>query len=78
MAVTAPFVARRDDVPFLELAQRGSAGAGEEGFDGGDLDDAVEEGGGLFQGPGVVVFEVAGDFLPDLFGQGGEGCGRHG
>lgn len=31
----------------------------QEAVDGWDFDDAVEEGGGLFQGPGVIVVEVA-------------------
>lgn len=49
----------------------------QETSDGWDFDDAVEEGGGLFQGPGVIVVEVAYDFLAEFFWDGEDGCLRH-
>ena len=49
----------------------------EKAFDGWNFDDAVEEGGGLFKGPGVIIVEVAYDFLAEFFWDGEDGCLRH-
>ena len=67
VTVVACFIAIRYDIPFLEHAQRGSIWASQEAFDGWDFDDTVEEATGLFQGPGVVIVEIAGYLLADLF-----------
>lgn len=77
VAVVASFTAERYGVPLFEHAQGESVWASQEAFDGWNFDDAVEEGGGLFQGPGVVVVEAAYDFLAQLFWDGGDGRWKH-
>ena len=67
VAVVACFIAIRYDIPFLEHGQRGSVWASQEAFDGWNFDDTVEEATGLFQGPGVVIAEIACNLLADLF-----------
>ena len=66
----ACLIAIRHDIPFLEHAQRGSIWASQEASDGWNFDDTVEESTGLFQGPGVVIAEIACDFLADLLWNG--------